>query len=232
LPALAKAKAKASQINCVSNLKQVGLAWLTWLHDHETGNLPFRTDVSDEGTMGTASGLKNNAWWQFQVISNELNSPKVLVCPADKGVGAARRVADNWSGNNLNGGFGTIGFRDLSCSYTVGLDAGCITVAGKGTVATPDGFTQTHILGSDRNMKTDGVNNSCSSGVGNAEYCYGKGILGTGNPANAEWTNTIHFLRGNVLTLDGAVQQTSSKDVQTLIDTGDDNGSCHFLFPN
>src|ERR1043166_8445366 len=68
LPALAKAKAKAAQVNCVSNLKQVGLAWLQWVHDHESGNLPFRIDVSNEGTMNTTSPFKNNAWWQYLVI--------------------------------------------------------------------------------------------------------------------------------------------------------------------
>src|SRR4051812_35099300 len=136
LPALAKAKSKAAQINCVSNLKQVGLAWLTWMHDHESGNLPFRVPVADEGTFGTASGLKNNAWWQFQVISNELNSPKALVCPADKITGAPRTVADNWKGNDPLGGYATIGFRDKATSYSIGLDAGCITVGGK-TTPTP-----------------------------------------------------------------------------------------------
>src|SRR5438552_5564246 len=73
LPALAKAKAKAAQVNCVSNLKQVGLAWLQWLHDHETGNLPFRVDFNNEGTynypgppagLAGPANLKNNTWWQ------------------------------------------------------------------------------------------------------------------------------------------------------------------------
>ena len=40
------------------------------------------------------------------------------------------------------------------------------------------------------------------------------------------------FLRGNLLTLDGSVQQTSTLEMDVLIDTGDDNGSCHFLVPN
>src|SRR5207237_9209361 len=34
LPALSKAKAKAQQINCVSNLKQIGVAFLLYVGDH------------------------------------------------------------------------------------------------------------------------------------------------------------------------------------------------------
>jgi len=235
LPALAKAKSKAAQINCVSNLKQCGLGWLQWMHDNESGNLPFRTPVGDGGTQypSVAAGptVKNTAWWQYQFISNELSSPKVLVCPADKGVGGARIVADNWSANNPQGGFGTIGFRDNSISYTVGTDAGCITVGGA-TKAVSDGFTQTHILSTDRNFKPDAQQATCSANVGNAWFCQDKGVAGGGTHADASWTNSIHQLRGNVLTLDGAVQQTSTKEFDVLLDTSDDNGSSHFLIPN
>jgi len=231
LPALAKAKAKAAQVNCVSNLKQVGLAWLQWVHDHEAGNLPYRTPVGNDGTLGTANPLKNNAWWQFQMISNELSSPKALVCPADKNVGAQRVVADNWSANDPRGGYATTGFKDRATSYTIGLDAGCVTINGN-TTAVPDGFTQTHVVGSDRNFHPDSQDNSCSSGVGVAWFCQGRGVSGGHPPADAYWTNSIHGMRGNVLCLDGSVQQTSSKDFDTLLDTGDDNGSNHFLVPN
>src|SRR5947207_15229624 len=72
LPALAKAKAKAAQVTCVSNLKQTGVGWLSWVHDHEYGNFPFRTPRSQEGTFlprGTSppsaawDALRNYASW-------------------------------------------------------------------------------------------------------------------------------------------------------------------------
>src|SRR5262245_3473959 len=87
LPALAASFSHAAQVNCVSNLKQVGLGWLVWIHDHESGNLPFRVSVTNGGTFGTANPAKNEAWWQYCVISNALGSPKVLVCPFDKKIG-------------------------------------------------------------------------------------------------------------------------------------------------
>src|SRR5713226_6982002 len=35
LPALAKAKAKAAQINCVANQKQIMLAYMLWVNDNQ-----------------------------------------------------------------------------------------------------------------------------------------------------------------------------------------------------
>src|SRR5213593_337556 len=93
LPALAKAKAKANQINCVSNMKQIGTAYLQWVHDHEAGNFPFRVTVANEGNMQTPAGTgnlqRNLPYFQFAWISNELGAPKILLCPADKNVGNA-----------------------------------------------------------------------------------------------------------------------------------------------
>src|SRR5438477_9348385 len=110
LPAFARAKV-GSHVNCMSNLKQVGLGWIVWVHDHESNEFPFRTPVANGGTFGSTDPLRNNAWWQFSFISNEVNSPRVLVCPADKNVGLPRRFASNWSSTDTNGGFMTPGFR-------------------------------------------------------------------------------------------------------------------------
>lgn len=60
LPALAKAKAKAQRISCVSNMKHIGLAARMWAKDH---NGKFPPD--------------------FYSMTNELSTPKVLVCPGD-----------------------------------------------------------------------------------------------------------------------------------------------------
>jgi hypothetical protein len=60
LPALAKAKAKAVQINCASNLKQIGLAARIWAGDHN-GQLPST----------------------FMDLTNSLASPNIFICPAD-----------------------------------------------------------------------------------------------------------------------------------------------------
>ena len=122
LPAFARAKIH-SHVPCISNLKQVGVGWIVWVHDHESNEFPFRTPVTNGGTFGSVEPLRNNAWWQFAFISNELNSPSLLVCPADKTVGLSRRLADNWSATDTNGGFMAPGFRHRATSYTIGLDA-------------------------------------------------------------------------------------------------------------
>ncbi len=61
LPALAQAKNRAQTIACVSNMKMIGLAARIWSNDHNEIYPP-----------------------DFLTMSNELNSPKILVCPGDK----------------------------------------------------------------------------------------------------------------------------------------------------
>ena len=70
LPALAKAKDRAQRINCVSNMKQIGLAARMWSNDHG-GKFPP----------------------DFASMSNELFTPKILVCPGD----SSKTRAMNWS---------------------------------------------------------------------------------------------------------------------------------------
>jgi prepilin-type N-terminal cleavage/methylation domain-containing protein len=138
LPALAKAKAKAHRISCVSNLKQVGLAYRMFATEHD-GRFPSNTAVNDGGVAGyDPAGVYN-------CMQNELNTPKILYCPSDaqkvKAVvwgavdngsisyftaegadetkpqtllsGDRNWVSGNWSGD-LHNGVGNIGLSDGS----------------------------------------------------------------------------------------------------------------------
>jgi hypothetical protein len=86
LPALAAAKMKAQRINCINNLKQVGFAFRVWEGDNND-QYPFNLSTNKGGTLELcdvgADGLDRNSWLHFQVMSNELSTPKILFCPAD-----------------------------------------------------------------------------------------------------------------------------------------------------
>lgn len=232
LPALAKAKAKAAQVNCLSNEKQCGLAMLTWVNEHGVNGFAPRISVEDGGMYlpnGVAAPawlpLRNNAYFQWLWYSNELESPKILVCPADKGVGAQRRVADNWFDYGQNPQF-----KNNACSLTMQLDAGEVHIGtGAGSYGqdwtTKLELVPSQMLFSDRNIKVDSANNTCSSQVTLMEAING------GMNNTAAWTNAIHFNRGNIGQVDGSVHETTTIALRQAIAEGDDNGSVHFTIP-
>jgi competence protein ComGC len=80
LPALAKAKQKAQRINCVNNLKQVGLAFRLWSGDNDD-KYPPSVSTNKNGSKEFVAG--GNAFRHFMCMSNELSTPKILACPAD-----------------------------------------------------------------------------------------------------------------------------------------------------
>ncbi len=51
LPALAAAKRKAQRINCISNLKQVGISFRMW-GDDNNGQYPMTVPISNGGAAG------------------------------------------------------------------------------------------------------------------------------------------------------------------------------------
>ena len=104
LPALASAKRKARRIQCVNNLKQDGLAFRLWEGDNGD-KYPMAVSTNKGGTMEYAED--GNAFRHFQVMSNELSTPKILVCPADD-----RTPAANFAK-----------LKNKNVSYFVGLDA-------------------------------------------------------------------------------------------------------------
>ncbi len=86
LPPLSAAKPQAPRINCANNMKQIGLAVQIWSSDHKD-RFPFNVSTNEGGTMELRAEWKNgfdqNPARIFQVMSNELNTPMILVCPAD-----------------------------------------------------------------------------------------------------------------------------------------------------
>jgi hypothetical protein len=86
LPALAAANAYAKSIGCINNMKQIGLAFRVWATDHED-RFPFNVPAKEGGTMEftkpDGDGFDESAPRILQVLSNELRSPKLLVCPSD-----------------------------------------------------------------------------------------------------------------------------------------------------
>jgi prepilin-type processing-associated H-X9-DG protein len=81
LPALGAAARKRSKIGCANQLKQMGLAFRIWEGDHQD-KYPMSLAAKNGGVMEFAA--QGNAEAIFQTMSNELSTPRILVCPADK----------------------------------------------------------------------------------------------------------------------------------------------------
>ena len=106
LPALAAAKRKSSRIGCMGNIKQIGIAFRLWEGDNGD-KYPMAVSVTNGGAMELAA--TGNVAACFQVMSNELSTPKILRCPND----VCRTYATNFS----------TGFSDANISYFVNQDA-------------------------------------------------------------------------------------------------------------
>jgi hypothetical protein len=78
---------RSQRITCVNNLKQIGLAFKTWALDNQD-HFPFNVSTNDGGTMELCAegqgGFDSNAVVHFLVMSNELSTPRILVCPQDR----------------------------------------------------------------------------------------------------------------------------------------------------
>jgi competence protein ComGC len=106
IPSLMRAKTRSELISCNNNLKQVGLAFRVWEGDNGD-KFPMVISETNGGTMELVTG--QNVFRHFQVMSNELSTPIVLICPAESD---RMRV----SGTNFNF------ISNFNISYFVGID--------------------------------------------------------------------------------------------------------------
>ncbi len=116
LPALAKAKARAQRIKCVSNLRQITLASRIKAMD---GGERYPWCVStNEGGSSEYTMISNGAYYHFVALSNELSTPSIIVCPSDGKKNEAANFPQLASAPPSRGG------RNGAVSYFVALNCG------------------------------------------------------------------------------------------------------------
>jgi len=226
LPALARAKARAQRSACANNLKQIGLAFKTWALDNQD-RFPMGV-TSDQGGPPNQANIMGGAtpaafvYQIFGVMSNELSTPKVIVCPSDDSVQHTNfyMKLGGTTPTVLNGQYT---LSDVNVSYFVGRDA---VENNPEMLLTGD----RNIWGDTANMTT--YNSTINNGFGNSPthsgtpvYTGSANAMGTNYATTAVapcWTDKMHGKQGNLGLADGSVQQiTSSRLRDTLRNTGD-----------
>jgi len=227
LPALAKAREKAHRIACVNNLRQIGLSLQTWAMDYND-RYPMQVPPGEGGppnqaAFHTAPYGAAYTYQVFGVLSNELTTPRMVICPSDQ-----RTAHTNFNlraGNTAAGPY----LANENVSFFVGKDAQA-------------GNPQMLLVG-DRNIVGQAPGGTLPNPVPGGGYGnVGAVALGTNFNANAQtpaWTDKMHKGQGNVLLSDGSAQQLTSARLRELLrNTGDTSaaptspGPNTILFPN
>ena len=190
LPGLANSITRSDHAVCMNNLRQIGVAYANFGLEKSGGRMPWRVPVSEGGTVEHPLG--NNPFVQFSVLSNFLAHPGLLADPGDER--RSLNPARHWG--HVSGGLWNPAYQNNAISYVLGLH---------GDLRMPRS-----LLAGDRNLLNAG-SGTCSSGLAPVTAL---------DRNTARWTNAVHGLTGNLLFLDGSVEQTDSSRMRTLIFLG------------
>jgi prepilin-type N-terminal cleavage/methylation domain-containing protein len=232
LPALAAAKRKAQRINCVNNLKEVGLAFRVWEGDNND-NYPMNVSTKSGGAQELVCSAGSNGTGKaggfvdvFCVMSNELSTPKLLICPSDS---SRSSIPTNFS--QIYAAIWNNGTQPAPAAPTAAalntptaVSMTSYFICGDAQEAYPQ-----MILTGDRNMGSatgQGQPAISTAGFGTNNVCNGPttvtgatiGGSGYGATAYWGWTSTdLHQKAGNLGIADGSVSQATSSGLMTAL---------------
>jgi hypothetical protein len=104
LPAVTKVPDRARRITCIGRLKQIGLCNRAWALDHTNS---YAANLSTNLGGVREYVMNGQVFRYFQTMSNELNAPRILICPSD-----GRRSATDF-----------VTLSNANISYFISLDA-------------------------------------------------------------------------------------------------------------
>ncbi len=193
LPRLTRRGVRASRASCTNNLKQLGVSFRIWGSD-QNDKFPMQVSVTNGGAMELAN--QGSAYEVFLVMSNEINTPKILICPNEtnsKRVSATTFDARDASSPSREQWVSLFSPTN-NTSYFVGLDAEC---------------DQTNrIISGDDHFQIAGT-----------QPKPGLFLLQTNAPVG--WQYERHRSQGNLAFADGSVTASGPRRLRTaLIQTG------------
>ncbi|MEY4918780.1 MAG: hypothetical protein RL616_2693 [Verrucomicrobiota bacterium] len=199
LPTLSPHGRRSSKIGCVNNLKQIGLAYKIWAGDNND-KYPMELSITNGGALEWLN--TTDAWKTFQLMSNELSTPKILYCPSD----SARRQA----ATDFDDGMKT------RISYFIGADA---------TDTNPAAF-----LSGDDNLTINGVHPKPGLMNVSANAALGWDDTRHNDTTRQSWFTKTRAGGGNIGLTDGSVQSVNQPGLTNLLrQTG--LATNHFVLP-
>jgi len=212
LPALSAAKRKAHRISCANNLKQIGISLRIWSGDNSDRN-PMQVTAGQGGARDYINYFNSPApnpyapWRVFQVMSNELGTPRIVFCPADNTVVPAPGHSQAATNFNTRSGFpGAVAGGDF------GPPVVSYFVSGDANENDPQG-----VMAGDCNIG--------GASAANNNPALSRYTTAQSQPAPAAlswaWTGTeLHQKAGNVLMADASVQQVTVNGLRALLLSG------------